>query len=137
MPQNTRELNQLADGPLPLSSKMEVLAKLMMTGPPEQAKAAAVRSVFIVKNADYTSHLQPLLVAGDVKREALEVLSLNLYDRPLEIQLPTLAAMRGRTGHPLEPMAADALVFHLKKKGNTTGGTLDQNIKDYLTPPSP
>ena len=78
MPQNTRELNQLADGPLPLSSKMEVLAKLMMTGPPEQAKAAAVRSVFIVKNADYTSHLQPLLVAGDVKREALEVLSLNL-----------------------------------------------------------
>lgn len=136
-PKNNKELNELADGPLPLSTKMAVLGDLMRKAPPEQAKAAAVRSVFIVRNADYVTQLQPLLVSGEIKREALEVLSLNLYDRPLEIQLPALAAMRNRVGHPLEQVVADALVFHLKDKGTATGDSLAQNIKDYLTPPSP
>lgn len=137
IPRTTKELNQLADSALPLSTRMAVLAKLMMEAPPEQAKAAAIRSVFIVRNVDYTSQLQPLLVAGEVKPEALEVLSLNLYDRPLEMQLPALAAIRDRAGHPLREMATDALVFHLKDKGNASGEALARGVKDYLSPPPP
>lgn len=137
VPDNIKDLNQMADGPFPLPARMAVLSKLMMDAPPDLAKAAAVRSVFVVRNADYASQLQPLLVAGEMKREALDVLSLNLYDRPLEIQLPALAAIRDRAGHPLHAMASDALVFHLKDKGHASGETLAQNVRAYLTPPAP
>lgn len=137
VPRTIQELNQLADSPLPLPDRIAILTKVMKEAPPEQAKAAAVRSVFVVKNTDYNTYLEPLLLSGEVKPEALEVLSLNLYDRPLEVQLPLLAAIRSRTGHPLREMATDALKFHLKDGANANGEALAQVVKDYLRQPNP
>jgi hypothetical protein len=128
------EFNAFADSPKPLAEKMAVFSRRMREAPPQQAKAAAVRAVFLVKNADFTSQLQPLVVAGDVKPEALEVLSLNLYDRPLDLLLPVWAVIRDRPGHPLHEAAADGLEFHLKDKAAASGPQLAQVIKEYLSP---
>jgi hypothetical protein len=134
MPRTTSELNAFADSPRPVADKMSVFARMMREAPPEQAKAAAVRAIFIVKNSDFTAQLQPLIVAGDVKPEALEVLGLNLYDRPLDLLLPAWALIRDRPGHPLHDAAADGLEFHLRDKAAASGTQLTQVIKEYLTP---
>ena len=64
----------------------------------------------------------------------MEVLSLNLYDRPLDVLLPIWAAIRERPGHPLHSAAADGLEFHLKEKVAASGPQLAQVIEEYLTP---
>ncbi|HEX2746401.1 MAG TPA: hypothetical protein VHM91_00270, partial [Verrucomicrobiales bacterium] len=136
IPRTNSELNTFADSPRPLGEKISVLYKMMRDGPPEQAKAAAIRAIFIVKNADFVSQLRPLIVAGEVKPEALEVLSLNLYDRPLDLLLPTWALIRDRPGHPLHEAAADGLAFHLKEKAGLGSSQLAQVIQEYLKVPA-
>jgi hypothetical protein len=132
LPHTTAELNALADGPLPVPDKMRLLAALMRSGTPEQAKAAAMRAVFIVKNADFVAQLQPLVVQGGLKPEAMDVLALNLYDRPLNLLLPVWGQILENPGHPLASAAADGLEFHLKEKASARGAVLAQAIKDCL-----
>lgn len=134
MPKTAAELNALADGPLPLVSKIEVLSRLMHQGAPAEAKAAAVRSVFIVKNAQYKETLLPLLLDSSLKPEAMIVLGMNLHERPLEVLLPSWIALRDQPNHPLHEEAMDAVRFHLKEKADLTGPALADAVKEYLTP---
>ena len=134
IPRTNSELNAFADSPRPLGEKISVLYKMMQESPPEQAKAAAIRAIFVVKNADFVSQLRPLIVAGNVKPEALEVLSLNLYDRPLDLLLPAWALIRDRPNHPLHEAAVDGLAFHLKEKAGLGSSQLAQVIQEYLHP---
>lgn len=137
LPRTIPELNAFTDGPQSLEEKMSVFTRMMREAPPGQAKAAAVRAVFVVKNADFVTRLQPLILAGDLKPEAMEVLGLNLYDRPLDVLLPVWAAIRTRPEHPLYNAAVDGLEFHLKEKAAASGPQLAQVIKEYLNPPRP
>lgn len=134
LPKTAAELNALADGPLPLVSKMEVLSRLMHQGAPAEAKAAAVRSVFIVKNAQYKEALLPLLLDSTLKPEAMIVLGMNLHERPLEVLLPSWIALRDQPNHPLHEEAMDAVRFHLKDKADLTGSALADAVKECLTP---
>ncbi|HWB03397.1 MAG TPA: hypothetical protein VG796_10255 [Verrucomicrobiales bacterium] len=134
LPRTTSELNAFTDGPQSLEEKMSVFTRMMREAPPEQAKAAAVRAVFVVKNADFAARLQPLILAADLKPEAMEVLGLNLYDRPLDVLLPVWAAIRTRPEHPLYHAAVDGLEFHLKEKATASGPQLARVIKEYLHP---
>ncbi len=131
-PRTIKDLNTFADSPKPLADKMVVLTRMMREDTPDRAKAAAVRAVYLVKNGDFKEHLLPLILAGDLKQEAMDVLGLNLYDRPLDVLLPSWALIRDRPGHPLQAAAADGLEFHLKEKA--AGGDLTQVIRDYLKP---
>lgn len=133
-PKTTTELNALADGPLPLANKMDILGKLMRQGTPAEAKAAAVRSVFIVKNGQYKESLLPLLLDSSLKPEAMIVLGMNLHERPLEVLLPSWIALRDQPNHPLHEEAMDAVRFHLKEKADLTGPALAEALKEYLTP---
>ena len=135
-PATRAELNQLADGPLDLRGKMKVLGAMMREASGADAAAAAQRAIFIVKNADYREHLQPLLLEGNVKPEALEVLGLNAYDRPLDILLPLWAEIRQRGGHPLQAAAADGLEFHLGEMSTKEGDGLAEAIRGKLQPDS-
>ena len=134
MPKTAAELNALADGPLPLANKMDILSRLMHHGTPAEAKAAAVRSVFIVKNGQYKETLLPLLLDSSLKPEAMIVLGMNLHERPLEVMLPSWIALRDQPNHPLHEEAADAVRFHLKEKADLTGPALADAVKEYLTP---
>ena len=134
LPKTAAELNALADGPLPLSNKMEVLSRLMRQGTPADAKAAAVRSVFIVKNGQYKETLLPLLLDSSLKPEAMIVLGMNLHERPLEVMIPSWIALRDQPNHPLHEEAMDAVRFHLKEKADLTGPALAEALKEYLTP---
>ena len=131
-PKNVRELNQLADGPLPLHEKVRMLTGLMSSGPPDIARAAAVRAVFVVKNADYTAILGPVLQENRIRPEAMEVLALNLYDRPLDVRLSLWARLAELPQHPLAQEAVDGLEFHLREKSSLRGPSLAQAIKECL-----
>lgn len=133
IPRNTGELNTFADGPLPLPDKMRVFAELMQNGTPEQAQASAMRAIFVVKNQDFAAHLQPLIVQGKVKPEAMDVMALNLYDRPLHLLLPAWAQILEQPHHPLAAAAADGLEFHLKEKAAARGPALAQAIRECLS----
>ena len=133
-PATRAELNQLADGPLDLRGKMKVLGSMMREATGAEAAAAAQRAIFVVKNADYREHLQPLLLEGNLKPEALEVLGLNAYDRPLDILLPLWAEIRQRPGHPLQAAAADGLEFHLGEMAGKEGDGLAEAIRGKLQP---
>lgn len=135
-PATRAELNQLADGPLDLRGKMKVLGSMMREASGAEAAAAAQRAIFVVKNADYREHLQPLLLEGNVKPEALEVLGLNAYDRPLDILLPLWAEIRQRSGHPLQAAAADGLEFHLGEMAGKEADGLAEAIRGKLQPDS-
>ncbi len=137
LPATTQALNELADSAEPLDRKMEALTTVMTSGSSDMARAAAVRSLYLVRNSDFTARLQPLILAGKIKPEAMEVLSLNLYDRPLDQFLPTLAMILDRPAHPLREMAADGLAFHLKNKAAATGPALALAVQQYLTTPTP
>jgi hypothetical protein len=115
---------------------MKVLGAMMREASGADAAAAAQRAIFIVKNADYREHLQPLLLEGNVKPEALEVLGLNAYDRPLDILLPLWAEIRQRGGHPLQAAAADGLEFHLGEMSTKEGDGLAEAIRGKLQPDS-
>jgi hypothetical protein len=134
VPKTAAELNALADGPLPLASKIEVLSKLMHHGTPAEAKAVAVRSVFIVKNGQYKETLLPLLLDSSLKPEAMIVLGMNLHERPLEVMIPSWIALRDQPNHPLHEEASDAVRFHLKEKADLTGPALAEAAREYLTP---
>ena len=125
----------MADGPLPLPDKIQRLAAMMRDGSPADARAAAVRAVFIVKNPDFTAHLQPLLLDSAIRREAMDVLALNAYDRPLEVLLPLWAAIAERPEHPLHDAARDGLAFHLGPAAEATGPALADAIRRRLGPP--
>lgn len=133
-PATRAELNQLADGPLDLRGKMKVLGSMMREASGAEAAAAAQRAIFIVKNADYREHLQPLVLEGNLKPEALEVLGLNVYDRPLDILLPLWAEIRQRSEHPLRAAAADGLEFHLGEMAGREGDGLAEAIRGKLEP---
>ena len=112
---------------------MRVFTEMMQNGTPDQAKTAAVRAIFVVKNKDYATQLQPIVLQGKVKPEALEVLALNLYERPLDVLLPAWAQILEQPNHPLAAAAADGLEFHLKEKATARGPALAQAIKECLT----
>jgi hypothetical protein len=132
LPKTMAELNAFSDGPLPLPDKIQTLTVLMRTGTAEQARAAAIRAIFIVRNADFTTHLQPLVVQGGLKPEAMEVLALNLYDRPLDVLLPAWAQIVEQPNHPMASAATDGLEFHLKEKASARGPALALAIKECL-----
>jgi hypothetical protein len=134
LPATRSELNQLADGPMDLAGKMKVLGVMMRESAGPDAAAAAQRAIYIVKHRDYREHLQPLLISGDIKPEALEVLSLNAYDRPLDILLPLWSEIRQRSGHPLQAAAADGLEFHLGEASAMEGDGLAEAIRGKLQP---
>jgi hypothetical protein len=134
LPTSTKELNALADGTLPLTQKMELLGRMMRGSNQEQAKAAAMRSVFIVKNAAYRECLQPLLLDATLNAAALTVLALNLHERPLDVMLPCWIAIRDQPGHPLHDEASDVLEFYLKNDAAKSGAELAHALQRYLTP---
>ena len=128
-----QELNQLADGSKPLEEKIGALVGVMTSGEPELARAAAVRAVFVVKNKDFRALLEPVILGNRIRPEAMEVLSLNMYDRPLDVRLPLWARIAETSGHPLESAAIDGLEFHLREKSSSRGPALAQAIKECLS----
>ena len=137
LPRTVAELNATADGPLPLADKMQLLAAMMRDGSSADARAAAVRAVFIVRNPDFAVHLQPLVLEAAVRREAMDVLALNVYDRPLEVLLPLWAAIAERPAHPLHDAARDGLAFHLGSAADASGPALADAIRRRLDPARP
>lgn len=138
VPKTVAELNEFADGDLPLPEKMEVLGKLMKEASPAIAREAAVRSLFIVRNPDYVSQLRPLILANSIKPEAMDVLGLNLYDRPMDMMLNTWALIREQPEHPLFAAASDGLTFHLGDKAGAPASQMTQVIHDHMhRPPAP
>ena len=66
------------------------------------------------------------------KLTTMQVLGLNLHDRPVEQTLPLFASIVNTPGHPLRAEAVDTLRFHLHEKADATGAALAQNIEAWL-----
>jgi len=99
----------------------------------KMAAAAAARAVAIVGNSQHASHLRALLTDAGIRPEAMEVLTLNLYSRPMDVMLPAWAAIVESPGHPKAVEAAETLEFYLKEKSAGRGEALQKAVRQYLS----
>ena len=86
----------------------------------------------ITPSAQFQKSLVPVIMDAGCPPELLDVLLLNLYERPLDQRLAAWAGIVRSPSHPAKEMALEGLRFHLGDAANATDSELDKAISKHL-----